>query len=84
MQESVPRWRGPRSVEPPTRTTGGSLLSASEVLKKAFPEKEVDMENRIKETSIRICNALEGHVKGPLGELGLDIGVDYHRESVVV
>lgn len=38
------------------------------------------MENRIKETSIRICNALEGHVKGPLGELGLDIGVDYQQK----
>ncbi|MFD1435145.1 YheC/YheD family protein [Kroppenstedtia eburnea] len=60
--------------------TGGSLLSTSELLKKTFPGKEADMENRIKETSIRICNALEGHVKGPLGELGLDIGVDYQQK----
>lgn len=60
--------------------SGGSLFPASQLLKWTFPGKGADMENRIKETSIRICNALEAQVAGPLGELGLDIGVDRNQK----
>ncbi|PTX63268.1 YheC/D-like protein [Melghirimyces profundicolus] len=59
--------------------TGGSLLSAQEVLAYCFPGQEKEMEHRIRETSIRICTALENRVGKPLGELGLDIGVDQNR-----
>lgn len=56
--------------------TGGSLLSTSELLKQCFSSKSAEVEERIRNTSVRICTALENRVGGPLGELGLDIGVE--------
>ncbi|OYD08437.1 YheC/YheD family endospore coat-associated protein [Paludifilum halophilum] len=60
--------------------TGGSLLSAQELLQNIFPGEEKDMEERIGDAATRIAVALEGEIQGPLGELGLDIGVDRHRK----
>ncbi|MDR6226655.1 YheC/YheD family endospore coat-associated protein [Desmospora profundinema] len=60
--------------------TGGSLLTAEELLHNAFPGEEQEMMNRIQHASIIIASALEGEVNGHLGELGLDIGVDRYRK----
>jgi hypothetical protein len=60
--------------------TGGSLLTAEELLRNAFPGKEKELMARIQHASITIASALEGEVEGHLGELGLDIGVDHNQK----
>ncbi|PTM58051.1 YheC/YheD family protein [Desmospora activa] len=60
--------------------TGGSLLTAEELLSDSFPGKEKGMMEHIQNVSIQIARALEGEVNGHLGELGLDIGVDRYRK----
>ncbi|SDW97725.1 YheC/D like ATP-grasp [Marininema mesophilum] len=60
--------------------TGGSIIAVSELLTMSFPGRETEIEEKISETSIRIANAMESTTPGPLGELGLDIGVDHHQK----
>ncbi|SFS70720.1 YheC/YheD family protein [Marininema halotolerans] len=60
--------------------TGGSIIAVSELLSLAFPGQETEIEEKIAETSIRIALAMESTMPGPLGELGLDIGVDHHHK----
>ncbi|GGE17193.1 hypothetical protein GCM10011571_18600 [Marinithermofilum abyssi] len=59
--------------------TGGSMISTSELLQKKFPGAESEIENKIRDASIRIARTLEEEVNGPLGELGLDIGIDRYQ-----
>ena len=69
---------GPGSVTTHVRT-GGSLLSASELLYKVFGMDGPRVEAYIRNAAIRIAKTLERQVNGPLGELGMDIGVDRNR-----
>lgn len=69
---------GPGSVTTHVRT-GGSLLSSSELLQKVFGMDGPRVEAHIRNAAIRIAKTLEKQVNGPLGELGMDIGVDRDR-----
>lgn len=60
--------------------TGGSLLTTEELLRDLFPEKEKVLMEYIQNVSIQIAQTLEGEIKGHLGELGLDIGIDRYRK----
>ncbi|MBH8606518.1 YheC/YheD family protein [Thermoactinomyces sp. CICC 10521] len=56
--------------------TGGSIIPTDELLKKVFHENASYIEMSIKESAILIAKVLEDQINGPLGELGMDIGVD--------
>lgn len=56
--------------------TGGKLLNANKYLEKMFNNDAKTIINSIKEGSIEIAKSLEEHFNTPLGELGLDIGID--------
>ena len=56
--------------------TGGSLLDANQYLDNMFKRESSYIKQKIDEASIHIANILEEHLKSPLGELGLDIGID--------
>lgn len=57
--------------------TGGSLLSVSDIFQTG---EKLEMEKRIKDAAIRIATTMEEAVQGPLGELGMDIGVDHYHK----
>ena len=56
--------------------TGGSIVSTDELLHTLFKEDSQIVEANIKNTSIAIAETLENQIDGPIGELGMDIGVD--------
>jgi hypothetical protein len=56
--------------------TGGSIIPTDELLKKVFKENAGEIEDYIQNSALAIAYALELQVNGPLGELGMDIGVD--------
>jgi glutathione synthase/RimK-type ligase-like ATP-grasp enzyme len=56
--------------------TGGQLLSTSTLMQKIFGDREQYVKEAIHEASIYIAQVLEKQIDGPLGELGLDIGID--------
>jgi hypothetical protein len=56
--------------------TGGSVIPTDELLNKMFRENAKEVEKDIIESAILIAEVTEQHVNGPLGELGMDIGVD--------
>ncbi|MBN2908971.1 YheC/YheD family protein [Polycladomyces sp. WAk] len=60
--------------------TGGQLLSTSTLMQKIFGDEEQYVKEAIHEASIRIAQVLEEQIDGPLGELGLDIGVDRNHQ----
>ncbi len=56
--------------------TGGSLFSANQLLESIFGTNAHIVISGLKRVSIQIAEALEEKTNGPLGELGMDIGVD--------
>lgn len=56
--------------------TGGSIVSTDELFHTLFKEDSQIVEANIKNTSIAIAETLENQIDGPIGELGMDIGVD--------
>lgn len=56
--------------------TGGKVLSTEQVLNKVFAQSAEKVMNSIKNVCILIARALEKTTNGPLGELGLDVGID--------
>jgi hypothetical protein len=56
--------------------TGGSLLSTDEVLQSAFRQEADMIKNSIENTAIIVANILDQNINEPIGELGMDIGVD--------
>ncbi|MBA4495250.1 YheC/YheD family protein [Paenactinomyces guangxiensis] len=56
--------------------TGGFVIPTDVLLKKVFKENAKNVEESIKSTAILIAKVLEQQVNGPLGELGMDMGVD--------
>ncbi|MBD1373097.1 YheC/YheD family protein [Hazenella sp. IB182357] len=56
--------------------TGGSIIPTDQLLDEVFKHNAETIKKSITETAIHIAEALEERVEGPLGELGMDIGVD--------
>jgi hypothetical protein len=56
--------------------TGGFVIPSDELFQNAFGDHALNVENSIRETAILIAQVLEQQVDGPLGELGMDMGVD--------
>ncbi|GBF11754.1 YheC/YheD family protein [Tepidibacillus sp. HK-1] len=56
--------------------TGGQLINASEFIKEIFKQDTSYVLEEIQSKSIQIAKYLEQNLNQPLGELGLDVGVD--------
>ncbi|MCS1351633.1 YheC/YheD family protein [Mechercharimyces sp. CAU 1602] len=63
------------SVTTHTRT-GGSIVSTEQLLTDIFQSQAALAEKAIKQASIIIAETMEQYIDGPIGELGLDIGID--------
>ncbi|MFC7442816.1 YheC/YheD family protein [Laceyella putida] len=66
---------GPGCVTTHVRT-GGIIIPTDQILQNIFEEQAALIEANVKQASITIAETLEDHVDGPLGELGMDMGVD--------
>lgn len=56
--------------------TGGTLLSTQQLFDKNFGNKAELMLQSLKDTAINISEVLEENADGPLGEIGMDMGID--------
>lgn len=56
--------------------TGGFIISTDELLETLFAEDADIIEENIKIAAIDIAQSLEDQITGPIGELGMDMGVD--------
>lgn len=56
--------------------TGGSILPTEKLLNTVFGDQASEIKQSIIDTAKIIAKTLEQQVSGPLGELGMDIGVD--------
>lgn len=70
---------GPGCVTTHVRT-GGAVLQTDELLQRVFKDNAKDVELSVKNTAILIAEVLEKQINGPLGELGMDMGVDRHGQ----
>jgi hypothetical protein len=59
--------------------TGGSILSTHELLQQAFQQDASRIHLRLQQAAVTIARVLEQQIPGPLGELGMDIGIDQTR-----
>ncbi|WP_019123205.1 YheC/YheD family protein [Brevibacillus massiliensis] len=66
---------GPGSVTTHVRT-GGTVIPGSDLLKSIFGIEWPIIEQRINSAAVRIAKAIEETKGDPLGELGLDMGID--------
>lgn len=55
---------------------GGKILPPNTVLQEVFPSEADALLDELKEYSIKIAKALESSFQKPIGELGLDMGID--------
>lgn len=56
--------------------TGGSIISTDQLLSKTFRHHAWEVKKMVVRSAILIAQTLEEKIDGPLGELGLDMGVD--------
>jgi hypothetical protein len=56
--------------------TGGTLLSTQQLFDKNFGDRSEQMLQTLKDTAITISEVLEENADGPLGEIGMDMGID--------
>lgn len=56
--------------------TGGKLIDSMQYLESVFKKQAPVINNAIKQSSIQIAKTVEKKIDGPVGELGLDIGID--------
>lgn len=56
--------------------TGGAVLSTYDLLRHVFQQNANAMEIKLKQKAKMIAQVLEEQIDGPLGELGMDIGID--------
>jgi len=60
--------------------TGGNLIDTDQFLKQTLGPKAYSIDEFVKDASIKIATVTEEKVGSPIGELGLDIGIDeQHR-----
>lgn len=57
---------------------GGKALEARQVLNQFFSEQGEEMYQRLCETAVAVAIALERSLQKPIGELGLDLGIDWN------
>lgn len=55
---------------------GGTILSPQRALEQVFPNKAEELLQKLHDTGIKISEALEQSFNKPLGELGIDVGID--------
>ncbi len=67
--------RHPRSITTHVRS-GGSFMPAEDVLKAAFAEQAPVIMDTLKKTAILCAEEVANGETGPIGELGLDMGLD--------
>jgi hypothetical protein len=67
--------RHPRSITTHVRT-GGSFMPAEAILKAAFAEQAQGIMDVLKKTAILFAEEVANSETGPIGELGLDMGID--------
>jgi len=58
--------------------TGGTVIPGEELLQHLFGRHKELIEERIKTAAIRLASSIEEAKGSPLGELGLDMGIDLH------
>ncbi|WP_019121930.1 YheC/YheD family protein [Brevibacillus massiliensis] len=58
--------------------TGGTVIPGSDLLQSIFGNRRNLIEERISSAAVRIAAAIEEAMGIPLGELGLDMGIDKH------
>ncbi|MXQ54136.1 YheC/YheD family protein [Shimazuella alba] len=56
--------------------TGGTLLSTKQLFEKNFGRRASRILEELKATAISISEVLEENADGPLGEIGMDMGID--------
>lgn len=57
--------------------TGGKILSTEGFLQSLFSNQMSDIKQKIEQASIEIAQVVEENCEGPVGELGLDVGIDH-------
>jgi hypothetical protein len=55
------------------------VLSGEQVLRDWYGEQADSVREQIHEASIRVAETMEGMLQGPVGEWGLDVGLDDSR-----
>ncbi len=60
--------------------TGGKLIDAQQFLEAKYNKQAISMQNAIYTASIQIAKTVENYLGQPLGELGLDIGIDKNNQ----
>lgn len=60
--------------------TGGQLIDSFAYLENVFHEHTATMQQRINQASIQIAKKVEEKINSPIGELGLDIGIDKNHQ----
>ncbi|KEO84226.1 YheC/YheD family protein [Tumebacillus flagellatus] len=58
---------------------GGHVLAGDVVLRDWYGDEAAAMRKKIEETSVRVAQTMEGMLQGPVGEWGLDVGIDESR-----
>lgn len=59
-----------------SRANGGTILSSSEAIHHYFKDRGTEVEERIQRAAVELAEAIEQSLGKPLGEIGLDIGID--------
>ncbi len=59
--------------------TGGKLLDANQFLQHVFNSQKSAILEHVTHSSILIAKSLESKIASPIGELGLDIGIDQNQ-----
>lgn len=60
--------------------TGGTVIPGEELLQYLFGQQKELVSRRIREAAFRLATAIEEANQAPLGELGLDMGIDTHGQ----
>ena len=56
--------------------TGGTVISGDDLLQRVFPSRSSEIELALKETAIKLAEAIESRIDQNIGELGFDLGID--------
>lgn len=60
--------------------TGGTVLSGKDLLKIIFPQYGYFLEEKVRDTAVKLANAIETKVDPNVGEIGFDIGIDTNEK----